>query len=116
MPFEFLCACGRRLTVTAGDAGATVRCECDRAVPVPDLHALRASADEVTGPPSAPLHGQLTGVDLAVCVLLPVIGLIAGVLRLIRGEPTAGRMLLVSGTVLLLIILLQYGTIFGSFE
>jgi hypothetical protein len=52
-------------------------------------------------------------VDLAICLLLPLVGLIAGVLRLLRGDPTAGRMLSVSGVVLLVIILLQSGVFCG---
>lgn len=111
MPFEVLCACDRRLAVTAGDAGTTLRCGCGRMVPIPALHELRLSAGvfapatEPRRPPPAS-SAQLTGVDLAICLLLPVVGFIAGILRLLRGEPTAGRMLSVSGTVLLIVLFL----------
>jgi hypothetical protein len=104
MQFNVPCVCGRRLTVTAGDAGATLPCECGRMVEVPGLQKLRTlprvPADEPTILQSTTIHAQLTGVDLAICLLVPIVGFVAGVLRLIRGEPTAGRMLLISGVVL----------------
>jgi hypothetical protein len=40
MRFEVPCACGRKLTVSAGAAGVDVRCECGHAVEVPDLRTL----------------------------------------------------------------------------
>ena len=106
MEFEVPCECGRRRRVTAGDAGATLRCECGRAIQVPGLRELQAFAPVPTDVPTQPVparSAQLTGVDLAVCLFLPVVGFIAGVLRLLRGEPTAGRMMLVSGAWFVLI-------------
>src|SRR6185503_15253979 len=44
MRFEVPCECGRRLSVTGGDAGAALRCDCGRTVQVPGLHELGASA------------------------------------------------------------------------
>ena len=41
MAFQVPCGCGRTVSATAGDAGATLRCPCGRDVAVPDLHALR---------------------------------------------------------------------------
>jgi hypothetical protein len=111
MQFEIPCECGRRLTVTAGDAGATLRCGCGRTVQVPGLHQLRASAptrsEEATPRPLSPSTVQLTGVDIAVCLLIPMIGFIAGVLRLLRGNPTGWRMMAVSCALPLVIFLFQ---------
>src|SRR5262245_58695849 len=36
------CSCGKRFTVTEGDAGGTLRCSCGHIVRVPSLHELRA--------------------------------------------------------------------------
>jgi hypothetical protein len=49
MKFDAPCECGRHLTVTAGDAGSTFRCECGLAVQIPDLRSLRESV-----PPTSP--------------------------------------------------------------
>ena len=58
MSFEVPCECGRRLAVTAGDAGTEVRCGCGRAVVVPDLRTLR-TLDQSTEPsPSSPKQEQ----------------------------------------------------------
>ena len=112
MQFELPCECGRRLIVTAGDAGATLRCECGRTVQVPGLNELRASVpaltDDTPRHPPPTRSAQLTGVDLAVCVLLPLVGFIAGVLRLLRRNPTGGRMMAVSGCVLVVGVLLGF--------
>ena len=39
---------------------------------------------------------ELTNVDVFICIMLPLWGLIAGLLRLVTGNPTAGAMLGVS--------------------
>jgi len=44
----------------------------------------------------AQVQRTLTGFDWFVCLVLPVWGIIAGLLRLVRGNPTAGTMLGVS--------------------
>jgi hypothetical protein len=46
-------------------------------------------------------------VDVAVCLLIPVVGFIAGVLRLLRGNPTGWRMMAVSAALPLLLFLLN---------
>ena len=56
-PFELPCTCGRRLAVSAGDAGTEIRCACGRAVEVPDLSKLRARHRN----PEAPAHRAETG-------------------------------------------------------
>src|SRR4051812_27053190 len=99
MSFELPCECGHRLAVTTGDAGAVLWCECGRRVQVPGLRELRMLAptpvEDSPWPRRQPpaRSAQLTGVDVVICVLLPAVGFIAGLLRLLRGEPTAGRML-----------------------
>jgi hypothetical protein len=55
-PFELPCTCGRRLAVSAGDAGTEIRCKCGRAVEVPDLGKLRALHQN----PEPPAHGAGT--------------------------------------------------------
>jgi hypothetical protein len=42
--FRVDCPCGRHLMVTEGAAGAVLKCECGRRVPVPSLEKLRADA------------------------------------------------------------------------
>ncbi len=44
-------------------------------------------------PRSAKASKPLTNIDLLVCVVLPPVGVIAGILRCIRGDPTGWRML-----------------------
>lgn len=46
MSYSVPCECGKRVPAGAGDAGATLRCTCGRAVEVPSLHQLRLSAGE----------------------------------------------------------------------
>jgi hypothetical protein len=58
-------------------------------------------------PPSA----KLTSVDLVVCLLFPLVGVIAGLIRLIRGDPSAARMLVISGAMLLVAILFKLGAL-----
>jgi hypothetical protein len=41
MDFRINCECGKRIFVTTGSAGGTVRCECGRTVTVPLLSELR---------------------------------------------------------------------------
>jgi hypothetical protein len=44
MEFRINCECGKRIFVTTGSAGGTVRCECGRTVTVPLLSELRRQA------------------------------------------------------------------------
>jgi hypothetical protein len=46
-------------------------------------------------------------VDVAVCLLLPAVGFVAGVLRLLRGNPTGWRMMAVSAALPLLVLLFE---------
>jgi hypothetical protein len=48
MAFEAPFECGRRLTVTAGEAGSTRACPCGRQVVLPALSQLRAAAPVFT--------------------------------------------------------------------
>lgn len=42
LDFRVDCPCGKRTTVTEGDAGAMLQCSCGRAFQVPALHQLRS--------------------------------------------------------------------------
>lgn len=46
MSYEVRCECGKPHPVTSADAGSSLRCGCGRAVEVPPLHRLRASAGQ----------------------------------------------------------------------
>jgi hypothetical protein len=53
-----------------------------------------------TAPPKrATASKPLTTIDLLICVVLPPVGIIAGMIRCIRGDPTGWRMLSFSGLV-----------------
>ncbi len=41
---ELDCACGKKILVREGDAGARLQCSCGRALEVPSLHELRRRA------------------------------------------------------------------------
>jgi hypothetical protein len=45
-PLVVLCECGRGVTATAGDAGASFPCECGRTIEVPPLELFRDLAEE----------------------------------------------------------------------
>lgn len=61
MPFHVSCKCGRRLSASASDAGAQLRCGCGDTVLVPALSELRKSADtEVnSGSPTGSSHNVI---------------------------------------------------------
>jgi len=44
MTFNLDCTCGRSVSVSAGQAGTTVACECGQTVAVPSLGRLRELA------------------------------------------------------------------------
>ena len=73
MKYEVRCECGKAHPVTAADAGSSLRCGCGRAVEVPPLHQLRASAGQAALSPvvevrSLLLRGQLPATrDCACC-------------------------------------------------
>jgi hypothetical protein len=69
----------------------------------------RGQLDEAPPPGSTPadievrrkistgVSGELTPVDLMICIFLPLIGLIVGAMRQGRGQPSGTRMLQISG-------------------
>jgi hypothetical protein len=59
MSYEVRCECGKAHAVSAADAGSSLRCECRRAVEVPALHVLRASAGDDKLSPAFRLEGLL---------------------------------------------------------
>ncbi len=50
--------------------------------------------------PSWKHRKELTTIDLLVCIVLPFVGVIAGIVRIVRGDPTGLRMFLISTGVL----------------
>ena len=44
--------------------------------------------------------GDLTPIDLMICVCMPIVGLIVGGVRLSQGKPSGNKMLLISGVML----------------
>jgi hypothetical protein len=79
----------------------------------------RGQLDEAPPPHSTPaeielrrkLSGEaaedLTTVDLIVCVILPLVGLIVGGVRVIQGRSSGNRMLLLSGVMVVVQIFLR---------
>ena len=53
------CECGKAHTVSATDAGATLKCACGREVDVPPLHVLRETAGEFGLSPDLMLQGLI---------------------------------------------------------
>lgn len=84
MRFEVPCECGRRLCVTAGDAGATLKCACGRPVEVPNLNELRASA-----PPSEPKPARATR-DLSWLRLVGPLVIVASIVWENLSQPRPG--------------------------
>jgi hypothetical protein len=63
-------------------------------------HLLAARAEQersaVAAKQRGRASGELTAVDWVICVLLPVIGLIAGIIRAVQGKPSGAKMLVAS--------------------
>jgi hypothetical protein len=57
---------------------------------------------------------NLTPVDWVVCLLLPVIGLILGVIRLVQGKPSGRKMVAVSAAVTVVWIVMRFTLLAGS--
>ncbi len=57
--FEIDCACGQKLTVTAGQAGSQIACVCGKSVDVPTIRELRRLA----GPESKVVQKSNTKID-----------------------------------------------------
>jgi hypothetical protein len=85
------CECGRRLTVMAGSAGATVNCACGRRVAVPALSHLRA-LPEVADPPTAAAEGDgwFAWLSLTIGQVVSVVGCGASVAAAVSGLLLAG--------------------------
>jgi len=56
----------------------------------------------------------LTWVDVIVCILFPIVGIIVGIVRLIQGKRTAGKMIGLSLVVILIVVLLKFLFLFRS--
>lgn len=108
-PVVVLCECGRGVTVTAGDAGASVPCECGRTIEIPPLELFRElereeaqtrPPDEGPDPDSPSAGGSLlVGVGGLVCLL--GLGLLIGnITGLFPTFPFAGAIVLTIGSVI----------------
>lgn len=94
MGFAVSCECGRRVGVSAGQAGTTATCGCGRVVPVPTLSALRAAAPEGDRPAGREVdrsHLQVFGFGLV--VVAQALAVVAIPLAFRDGEGFADQML-----------------------
>ncbi|WP_439624199.1 hypothetical protein [Gemmata sp.] len=64
MPYQVPCECGKSITVTGADAGASVRCGCGKTVEVPPLHKLRKADGEASVPILVQVRTQLVAGQL----------------------------------------------------
>jgi hypothetical protein len=85
MTFVIDCACGHRLRVTEGDAGATVPCACGRAIAVPSLRELRDFPVEAEAVP----YESAARRALRIALLAAAVTVFAGVALLLSAAATA---------------------------
>ena len=87
-----------------GDAIVPQRLPSERVAPL---------EDPILAPPSLPKpKKQLTAIDLLICVMLPLVGVIVGAIRFIRGDSTGLRMFLIS-VCFIVVYWLQRGCFMG---
>src|SRR4051812_30366828 len=59
MKYDVRCECGKALSVSGADAGASLPCFCGRMVEVPPLHRLRTLAGESAMPILIQIRGMV---------------------------------------------------------
>lgn len=89
--YEIPCACGKLLTITAGQAGSQISCECGALVDVPTIRELRKQFGHGDAAPQKKVVRAATG---------------AG------GENASGAALAVVGIGLIIIGLLTFGSLY----
>lgn len=95
--------CAAPLAPTGDAFCGECRGQLDEAPPIGSTPADLEVRKKITG-----LRPEdLTGVDLLVCILLPLVGLIVGGVRVIQGRSSGNKMLLLSGVTMVVQIILR---------